>query len=92
MMIIKKLLHGYTHNWSIYVPFAQVVFNDKVASLTGSSHFSLMFGRALNELKDYTQGEAPIPIPLSDWEAHQNKILSLFILLYLIVLKVQKIN
>ena len=77
MMIIKKLLHGAKQNWSIYVPFAQVTFNDKVASLTGSTHFSLMFGRSLNELKDYTQGHEPTPIPLSDWEEHQNKIISL---------------
>jgi hypothetical protein len=76
MMIIKKLLHGAKQNWSLYVPFAQVTFNDKVASLTGSTHFSLMFGRSLNELKDYTQGDEPISVPLSEWEEHQNKILS----------------
>ena len=76
MMIIKKLLHGAKQNWSIYVPFAQVTFNDKVASLTGSSPFSLMFGRSLNQLTDYTKMEEPISIPLSDWEEHQNKILS----------------
>ena len=76
MMIIKKLLHGAKQNWSLYVPFAQVTFNDKVASLTGSTHFSLMFCRSLNELKDYTQGDDPISIPLSEWEEHQNKILS----------------
>jgi hypothetical protein len=76
MMIIKKLLHGANHNWSLYVPFAQVTFNDKVASLTGSSPFALMFGRSLNELKDYTQGVDPVPIPLTDWKEHQNKILS----------------
>ena len=68
MMIIKKLLHGAKHNWSIYVPFAQVTFNDKVSSLTGSSPFSLLFGRKLNELKDYTQGDNPIPISLSNWQ------------------------
>ena len=77
MMIIKKLLHGAKHNWSIYVPFAQVTFNDKVASLTGSSAFSLMFGRSLNQLKDYTFGEPPTPIELSNWKEHQDKILSI---------------
>jgi hypothetical protein len=77
MMIIKKLLHGAKHNWSIYVPFAQVTFNDKISSLTSSSPFSLMFGRNLNELKDYTQGDLPIPISLSDWKEHQEKILSI---------------
>ena len=77
MMIIKKLLHGAQHNWSIYVPFAQVTFNDKIASLTGSSPFSLMFGRALNLLQDYTTGDQPTPIRLADWKDHQEKILSI---------------
>ena len=76
MMIIKKLLHGAKQNWSIYVAFAQVTFNDKVATLTGSTAFSLMFGRRLNELKDYTQSDDPVSISLSDWEEHQNKIIS----------------
>ncbi len=77
MMIIKKLLHGYSHNWSLYVPFAQVTFNDKVTSLTGSSPFSLFYGRSLNQLIDYTDGDAPVPIPLSDWQAHQERIISI---------------
>ncbi len=77
MMIIKKLLHGYSHNWSLYVPFAQVTFNDKVTSLTGSTPFSLLFGRSLNQLVDYTDGDAPVPIPLSDWQAHQERIISI---------------
>ena len=77
MMIIKKLLHGAKHNWSIYVPFAQVTFNDKVSSLTGSSPFALMFGRMLNALIDYTQIDNPVSISLSDWKEHQEKILSI---------------
>ena len=77
MMVIKKLLHGAQHNWSIYVPFAQVTFNDKIASLTGSTPFSLMFGRSLNILMDYTTGDQPTPIELSNWKDHQEKILSL---------------
>jgi hypothetical protein len=56
MMIIKKLLHGAKQNWSLYVPFAQVTFNDKISALTGSSPFALMFGRTLNELRDYNLG------------------------------------
>jgi hypothetical protein len=78
MMIIKKLLFGAQHNWSIYVPFAQVTFNDKIASLTGSSPFALMFGRVLNQLKDYsgTRPDASI-ISLDNWKDHQDKILSI---------------
>jgi hypothetical protein len=78
MMIIKKLLHGAKQNWSVYVPFAQVTFNDKITALTGSSPFSLMFGRSLNQLRDYTSDpETPSHISLDDWKTHQDKILSL---------------
>ena len=77
MSIIKKLLHGAdTACWPLYVPFAQLSFNNKVASLTSSTPFSLMFGRSLNELKDYTQQSVPT-ISLEDWHDHQEKITSL---------------
>jgi hypothetical protein len=76
MSIIKKLLHGAEENWALFVPFAQLTFNDKVASLTGSTPFSLMFGRPLNELKDYSS-TTPKIIPLNDWKTHQEKIVSL---------------
>jgi hypothetical protein len=78
MMIIKKLLHGAKQNWSIYVPFAQVSFNDKITTLTGSSPFALMFGRSLNILRDYASDPVtPEDISLDDWKTHQEKILSL---------------
>ena len=77
MMIIKKLLFGAKHNWSLYVPFAQVTFNDKITELTGSTAFALMFGRSLNQLVDCTRSESPTPISLDDWAGHQNKILSI---------------
>jgi hypothetical protein len=76
MGIIKKLLHGTTTHWPLFVPFAQLSFNNKVSSLTNSSPFSLMFGRQVNEMKDYTSAEIQ-PISLEDWKAHQEKILSL---------------
>ena len=43
------------NHWPLFVPFAQLSFNNKVASLTNSTPFALMFGRNMNELKDYTQ-------------------------------------
>ena len=79
MSIVKKLLHGTDADWPIWIPFAQLSFNHKIASLTGSSPFSLMFGRALNELKDYTgvpSGSAPTPIDLANWTEHQEKLLA----------------
>ncbi len=78
MMIIKKLLHGCDENWALFAPFAQLSFNNKVASLTGSTPFALMFGRPMNELKDHTvNNNGPKPISLDDWKVHQEKILSL---------------
>lgn len=76
MSTIKKLLHGTSTHWPLFVPFAQLSFNHKIASLTGSSPFSLMFGRQLNEMTDYTAHE-PHPVSLDDWKAQQEKILSL---------------
>jgi hypothetical protein len=77
MMIIKKLLHGTNKHWPLFVPFAQITFNNKISSLTSSSPFSLMFGRELNELKDYSNEDKPTIISLEDWKSHQEKILSL---------------
>jgi hypothetical protein len=76
MMIIKKMLHGTSNHWPLFVNFAQLTFNNKVSSLTGSTPFALMFGRALNPLNDYSTTRMT-PIPLTDWEQHQHKIASL---------------
>jgi len=82
MSVIKKMVHGSNMLWPMYVPFAQYTFNIKTASLTGSAPFSLMFGRAPNEWKDYTQ-EPPLLVSLdldekrSNWKLHQDKMVSL---------------
>ncbi len=78
-MIIKKLLHGSNQHWNLFVPFAQLTFNNKISSLTGSTPYSLFFGRKMNELRDYTAiGEQnPQPIDLNNWTTHQEKIVSL---------------
>lgn len=76
MMIIKKMLHGTSNHWPLFVSFAQLTFNNKISALTGSTPFSLMFGRTLNDLKDYSQ-QPPTPISLDEWKEHQQKILSL---------------
>jgi hypothetical protein len=70
-------LHGTNKHWPLFVPFAQITFNNKISSLTSSSPFSLMFGRELNELKDYSNEDKPTIISLEDWKSHQEKILSL---------------
>jgi len=82
--VIKKMVHGSKMFWPIYAPFAQYTFNRKIAALTGSSPFSLMFGRAPNEWKDYSKNP-PELIPLdseekrSKWKEHQDKMASLLL-------------
>ena len=79
--IIKKLLHGSVNHWPLFVSFAQLTFNQKISSLTGSTPFSLMFGRKFNELADYTninnESDEIKTISLDDWKVHQEKILSI---------------
>ena len=73
---VVKLLHGAAALWPLYLPFVQLVFNNKVQELTGSTPFSLMFGRKLNEMKDYT-AEPALPVNMDEWRQHQEKVLSL---------------
>jgi transposase InsO family protein len=73
---IVKLLHGASALWPLYIPYVQLVYNNKVRELTGSSPFSLMFGRQLNELKDYTSAQQ-LPVDMDEWKEHQKKIMSL---------------
>jgi hypothetical protein len=75
-MVIKKLLHGTSTYWPMFVPFAQLAYNSKVSSLTASSPFSLMFARDPNPLCDYT-GDEPAMVNLDDWTQYQHKIISL---------------
>jgi transposase InsO family protein len=73
---VVKLLHGASALWPLYIPFVQLAYNNKVRDLTGSSPFSLMFGRQMNELKDYTQ-QPIMPVNMNEWKEHQDKVMSL---------------
>lgn len=75
---LVRYLKGATALWPLYVPFVQLMYNNKVQELTGSTPFSLMFGRALNEMKDYTKTPAE-PITQDTWKEHQDKIVSLIL-------------
>ena len=75
-MIIKKLLHGTDKFWYLYVSFAQYAFNNKIAALTGSTPFTLMFARSSNDFVDYTKEDLQL-VDLDAWRQHQDKVLSL---------------
>ena len=80
MTCIKKMLHGTANHWPLYVPFAQLAYNNKIADLTGASPFSLMYGRSCNEPQDYTQPDAQVkPFDLSEWRSYQDKFLALIL-------------
>jgi len=73
---IVKLLHGATALWPSFLPFVQMMYNTKVQDLTGSSPFSLMFGRKFNDMKDYSKVPA-VPLTEEEWKLHQDKVVSL---------------
>ena len=76
--VIFKLLHGTDADWPLFVPFAQLTFNAKIAKLTGSSPFALFFNRPVNPLIDYTETTpVTVDVGLSEWRVQQEKILSL---------------
>lgn len=75
VMIIKKMLHGTSKHWPLFVPFAQLTYNSKVSSLTATSPFALMFAREPNPLCDYTD-EEPVMVNLDNWNQYQRKVLS----------------
>ena len=77
---VMKLLHGASSLWHLHLPYVQLSYNDKVQSLTGSTPFSLMFGRSPNNAKNYQAD--PVtgqPTLVSDWKKHQEQVLSLIL-------------
>ena len=76
---IVKLLQGASALWPLYIPFVQLMYNNKVQELTGSSPFALMFGRKLNEIIDYTRSPTPLPMAPENWKEHQDRIVSIIL-------------
>lgn len=73
---IAKLVRGALQHWPIYVPFVQMAYNTKITELTGSSPFSLMFGRQMNAFANYASVQYQ-PTNIQDWKAYQEKVLAL---------------
>jgi len=77
-MVIKKFLHGCNESWPLFLPFAQMAYNDKISTLTGSSPYALMFGRRMNQLTDYSDtAEDAKHVSAEEWKEHQMKVISL---------------
>ena len=75
---VMKLLHGATVYWPLWLPFVQLSYNDKLQELTGSTAFSLLFGREANAPAAYHLNPlTDEPADHAAWRAHQQSILSL---------------
>jgi transposase InsO family protein len=76
VMIVKKMVHGTAKSWPLFLPFAQMYVNDKIATLTNSSPFALMFGRRMNSGLD--EAKTPLEeVDLKVWRAHMEKVIAI---------------
>ena len=74
---VNKLMQGATCYWHLHIPFVQYAYNNKVQSLTGSTPFSLMFGRAANSPINYEFDEEGMLKDVAEWKRHQEEVFSL---------------
>lgn len=74
---VNKLMQGATCYWHLHVPFVQYAYNNKVQSLTGSTPFSLMFGREANSPTNYEFDEEGMLRDVTEWKKHQEEVFSL---------------
>ncbi|SAL96936.1 hypothetical protein [Absidia glauca] len=49
------MIAGETRSWDYYIPTVQLAINNKIATLTNSTPFALMFARRLNAFDSYSQ-------------------------------------
>lgn len=79
--IAKKMMQGADKYWPQFVNGIQLYMNNALSSLTKTSSFALMFAREAN-MPSHIQGQAvpggvPHPIrSLEDWQAYQQRVLS----------------
>lgn len=78
---IMKLLRGANIFWPLHLAYVQYAYNDKIHTLTGSSPFSLMFGRSPNMPTNYTHTAIATPTDINNarttWRQHQQQLVSL---------------
>jgi hypothetical protein len=75
---VTKLLNGATVYWPYHLPFVQYSYNDKIQSLTGSTPFSLMYGRRPNNAVDYsTDPNTDLPLDTNAWSKYRDELVSL---------------
>ena len=76
MTILRKHLHGAHDNWPAFLPWAQSCINNKITELTGSTPFSLMFGRKFHPYQDYSSA-APLDMMNElEWATQQDRMIA----------------
>jgi transposase InsO family protein len=75
--VIKKHLLGTYDNWPMFVPWAQSCINNKISQLTGSTPFSLMFGRRFNGVNDYSHDSPLEVMNETEWARVQDRMISI---------------
>jgi hypothetical protein len=70
--MFKKLLGGQIQDWVCYIPFVQLAYNARISTHTGSTAFSLMFGRAVRAFG--TNMTVDQEFDLKQWQAQQEKM------------------
>lgn len=73
VQVVKKTIRKLVQDkpdWDAYLPAIQLAINTKITKLTGSTPFSLFYGRRWNGFRDYTEAS----LDPADPDALQNRI------------------
>ncbi|OBZ81090.1 Transposon Ty3-I Gag-Pol polyprotein, partial [Choanephora cucurbitarum] len=70
MNTIKKVVEGVTGEWDLFVYSVQLAINNKVSKRLNTPPFNVMFGRRLNDFKNYNE-ETGATTPLTKEQADQ---------------------
>ncbi len=73
-VMLKKELAGKMADWPAYLPFVQLAYNAKVSATTGSTPFSLMLGRTLNDFDIYKRMPKKKNVDLAVWKVRQEEL------------------
>ena len=71
---LRKMLHGDPGSWDLRIPFVQLSMNLRIARITGSAPFALMFNRQCAGFLDYVDAQND-PIKLEEWENQHQKLI-----------------
>ena len=76
--MLAKDLHGADSLWPFRLCFIQMAYNTRVAKLTGSTPFSLMFNRKFNLIHDLAPDGVPVPYNpnVGPWQEYQDEVTS----------------